>query len=416
MLGNATELNLPVNHTPFKPLWSVGLMTGTVLDGNIDVALLKTDGEQIESFGRYTLVPYSNNTVELLRAAVDQASRWQFDDNEPDIFAEASRQLTIEQSDAVKHLVEEADLSLDDISVVGFHGQTVLHRPPQASSIGQTRQLSDGALMSRRLNVSVVDDFRSADMRMGGQGAPLSATYHKALLSRLVGSGDPGNFGTPGSPGMTGTFDSMVVLNLGGVANLTWWDGQERLIAFDTGPANAPINDFVREVAGLDYDKDGALAAAGVVDEERLTKLLTHPYFDEPFPKSLDRFGFSWQMAEGLSLQDGAALLTAFCAAAVSKALAQLPHYPKRLIVCGGGRHNTSLMNALEQRTGVQVVTAEHAGWRGDAVEAECFAYLAVRTLRGLANSFPGTTGVMSPVSGGVIHRPMSNKNNGVVS
>ena len=158
-------------------------MTGTVLDGNIDVALLKTDGEQIESFGRYTLAPYTTKTVELLREAVDQANRWQFDGTEPDIFAEASRQLTIEQSNAVKRLVEEADLSLDDIGVVGFHGQTVLHRPPQGGSIGQTRQLGDGALMSQRLNVPVVDDFRSADMQLGGQGAPLSAIYHKALLS-----------------------------------------------------------------------------------------------------------------------------------------------------------------------------------------------------------------------------------------
>ena len=406
-------------------------MTGTVLDGNIDVALLKTDGEQIESFGRYTLAPYSNNTVELLREAVDQASRWQFHGAEPDIFAEASRQLTIEQSDAVKRLVEDADLSLDDIGVVGFHGQTVLHRPPQGGSVGQTRQLGDGALMSQRLNVPVVDDFRSADMQLGGQGAPLSAIYHKALLSRLAVPGNPGNLGltgeigvagatgvtdVAGSPGMTEPSGSMAVLNLGGVANLTWWDGRERLIAFDTGPANAPINDFVREVAGLDYDKDGALAAAGVVDEKRLAELLNHAYFNEPFPKSLDRFGFSWQMAEGLSLQDGAALLTAFCAAAVGKALAQLPHHPKQLIVCGGGRHNASLMKALEQRTGVQVVAAEQAGWRGDAVEAECFAYLAVRTLRGLANSYPGTTGVTYPVSGGVIHRPSLNNNHGVVS
>ena len=400
-------------------------MTGTVLDGNIDVALLKTDGEQIESFGRYTLAPYTTKTVELLREAVDQANRWQFDGTEPDIFAEASRQLTIEQSNAVKRLVEEADLSLDDIGVVGFHGQTVLHRPPQGGSIGQTRQLGDGALMSQRLNVPVVDDFRSADMQLGGQGAPLSAIYHKALLSRLAVPGNRGNPGSPsdhgnpgkfGSPGMTGTSGSMAVLNLGGVANLTWWDGHDRLIAFDTGPANAPINDFVREVAGLDYDKDGALAAAGVVDEKRLAELLNHPYFNEPFPKSLDRFGFSWQMAEGLSLQDGAALLTAFCAVAVSKALAQLPHSPKQLIVCGGGRHNASLMKALEQRTGVQVSTAEHAGWRGDAVEAECFAYLAVRTLQGLPNSFPGTTGATSPVCGGVIHRTTSNNNQGLIS
>lgn len=378
-------------------------MTGTVLDGNIDVALLKTDGEHIESFGQYTLAPYSISTVELLRDAVEQASRWQFDGAEPAIFAEASRRLTLEQSNAVIRLVADAGLTLDDIGVVGFHGQTVLHRPPQDSVVGQTRQLGDGALMSQQLNVPVVNDFRSADMRLGGQGAPLSAIYHKALLSRLALSG-PSDIS-----GNTAT----AVLNLGGVANLTWWDGGNQLIAFDTGPANAPINDFVRQRTGADYDLDGQLAAAGVVDEGRLTELLTHEYFQAPFPKSLDRFDFSWQMADGLSSQDGAALLTAVSAAAVNRALELLPRRPVRLIVCGGGRHNASLMKALAQRTGVTIVAAEHAGWRGDAVEAECFAYLAVRSLRGLANSFPGTTGAASAVSGGVIHRPDSNGERG---
>jgi len=196
------------------------------------------------------------------------------------------------------------------------------------------------------------------------------------------------------------------VLNLGGVANLTWWDGDATLLAFDTGPANAPINDFVRSTVGQAFDKDGALAAAGVVDEKRLAELLEHPYFTARYPKSLDRYDFSSAMANGLSVQDGAALLTAFSAAAVDKALKLLPERPTRLIVCGGGRHNPTLMNEIVNRTGATVVSAEAEGWRGDAVEAECFAYLAVRSMRGLPLSFPSTTGASSPVCGGVINMP----------
>lgn len=367
-------------------------MTGTVLDGNIDVALLKNDGLTIDQFGAYTLAPYRQQTVEMLRACVDAARDWQFSTEEPVIFEQTERQLTIEQSAAVKQLVADAGMAMHNIGVVGFHGQTILHRPPlhtqQNSLRGQTRQLGDGQLMSDILGVPVVNDFRGADMQAGGQGAPLSAIYHQALLHDYSTRGDT------------------AVLNLGGVANLTWWDGKDRLIAFDTGPANAPINDFVRHHGLGVVDHDGALAARGTVDEPYLQQLLEHPYLSKAFPKSLDRFSFSWRMAEQYSAEDGAALLTAFSAAAVAKGLELLPQHPRRLIVCGGGRHNPSLMKALQQRTNTAVYSAESAGWRGDAVEAECFAYLAVRSARELPISFPDTTGVTEPVCGGQLHNP----------
>jgi anhydro-N-acetylmuramic acid kinase len=233
------------------------------------------------------------------------------------------------------------------------------------------------------LGCPVVYDFRSADVRAGGQGAPLAAAYHQALLRGLGARGDT------------------AVLNLGGVANITWWDGGDRLIAFDTGPANAPINDFVKAHGAGDMDRDGALAARGRVDEARLAALLKHPYLSAPYPKSLDRFDFSASMADGLSLEDGAATLTAFTASAVGKGLDLLPRRPGRLIVCGGGRHNPALMAMLGPRAGVEAVPAEAVGWRGDAIEAECFAFLAVRVLRGLPISFPTTTGVPEPMTGG---------------
>lgn len=384
--GNTTTI--ASNTMDTTPRWSIGLMTGTVLDGNIDVALIKTDGERIEEFGQYVLAPYKPGTVEMLHRTLQEALHWQFEGPEPALFAEAEQALTEEQTAAVATLVSDAGLSPKDIGAIGFHGQTVLHRPPVNGVQGQTRQLGDGALMARLLGITVVNDFRSADMQAGGQGAPLSAVYHRALLGALECNGNS------------------AVLNLGGVSNLTWWDGQDQLVAFDTGPANAPINDFIRQHGLGNMDRDGACARAGVVDETALANALTHPYLSAPYPKSLDRFDFTAQLADGMSVANGAALLTAFSAAAVGKALDLLPQRPQRLIVCGGGRRNPSLMAALSARTGARVELAEQVGWRGDAIEAECFGFLAMRVLRELPCSFPGTTGAAGPVRGGVIHTP----------
>lgn len=367
-----------------KPIWTVGLMTGTVLDGNIDVAILKTDGETISEFGAYTLAPYDQDIRSLLVDTLAVARAWNFEGPEPTIFAETEEKLTRAQAHAVRELVTSSGLSMSDIGVVGFHGQTVLHRAPQPGRIGDTRQLGDGKLMAEMLGTKVAYDFRTADVCAGGQGAPLSASYHAALLKRLGASGDA------------------AVLNLGGVANVTWTDG-EQLIAFDTGPANAPINDFVRERGHGEMDYDGRLARTGKVDEAKLSKLLIHPYLGEVYPKSLDRFDFLASMADGYGLEDGAALLTAFTASAVGKGLDLLPHRPIRLIVCGGGRRNPAIMDALEERAKVEAVPAETVGWRGDAIEAECFAFLAVRSLRALPISFPTTTGVREPMAGGKI-------------
>lgn len=370
-----------------QTIWAVGLMTGTVLDGNIDVALIRTDGETIEDFGTYCLSPYPQSIRDMLEEAQSQARAWAFNGPEPAIFAQAEKALTIAQAAAARELVESFGVSAAEIGVVGFHGQTVLHRAPQSEKPGQTRQLGDGDLMHSILGVPVVFDFRSADMAAGGQGAPLAAIYHAALL-RSAGIGP-----------------EAAILNLGGVGNLTWWDGKDQLVGFDTGPANAPINDFVKSRGLGEMDRDGKLAAAGTVDAARLAGLLQHPYLTSPYPKSLDRFDFGAEMAEGLSPENGAATLTAFTASAVGKALDLLPDRPEKIIVCGGGRRNPTLMAMLADRAAVAVVPAEDMGWRSDAIEAECFAFLAVRTLRGLPISFPSTTGVPVPMSGGKISR-----------
>ncbi len=366
-----------------QPIWAVGLMTGTVLDGNIDVALIETDGETVDDYGTYTLAPYPQSTRTLLERTVEAAREWNFSGPEPAIFREAEEVLTRAQSAAVKDLIEGYGLTMSDIGVIGFHGQTVLHRAPSDGRIGETRQLGDGGLMHSILGTPVAFDFRSADMRAGGQGAPLAGAYHAALLRKIGAQGET------------------AVLNLGGVANITWWDGGDQVIAFDTGPANAPLNDYVKARGLGEMDNEGKLSGAGAVDEQRLSKLLEHPYLAAPYPKSLDRFDFGASMADGLDTEDGAALLAAFTASSVGKALDLLPRRPKRVIVSGGGRHNPTILAMLEPRAGVEVIPAEDVGWSGDAIEAQCFAFLAVRVLRDLPISFPSTTGVPEPLRGG---------------
>ena len=369
--------------TGFASVWAAGLMTGTVLDGNVDIALIRTDGEAVQEFGPWTLAPYPADIRPLLQRALDAARAWAFEGPEPPVFAEAEAALTRAQATAVQSFLAGAGITP---AVVGFHGQTVLHRAPAPGRSGATRQLGNGALMASLLDIPVVHDFRSADVRAGGQGAPLSACYHAALLRDAP----------PGT----------AVLNLGGVGNVTWMGRGGLLTAFDTGPANAPVNDWVERHTGAGMDRDGALARAGRVDEGRLSRLLRHPWLDLPPPKSLDRFSFTAAMADGLSLEDGAATLTAFSAAAVGRGLDLLPERPARLAVCGGGRRNRAMMGALHTRAGVDALPAEDLGWRGDAIEAECFAFLAVRALRGLPISFPGTTGVPAPMTGGIVNTP----------
>ncbi|HXS26807.1 MAG TPA: anhydro-N-acetylmuramic acid kinase [Steroidobacteraceae bacterium] len=371
-----------------NPSWAIGLMTGTVLDGMIDIAAVRTDGDEIEELGPWRLAPYPAGLKALLSAALAAALEWQFEGEEPAIFRAAEAALTAAQAEAVGQFLGDCGLPAREIAIVGFHGQTVLHRAPAADRRGNTRQLGDGGEMARKLGIRVAYDFRTADMRAGGQGAPLAAIYHAALLRKAGGLRDS------------------AVLNLGGVANITWWGGGDALVAFDTGPASAPLNDWMVACGLGEMDRDGRLAARGRVDETRLALWLEHPFFSASPPKSLDRNSFSASLANGLSPEDGAATLTALIAAAVAKALEQLPRRPAQIVVCGGGRKNPAILDALRARARVAPEPAEAVGWRGDAIEAECFAYLGMRTLRGLPITFPLTTGVKAPLKGGRIAAP----------
>jgi anhydro-N-acetylmuramic acid kinase len=377
---------------------AIGLMSGTSLDG-IDGALIETDGEAFVRPIAFRGEPYSDAARAELAEATRMALTFDKPRASPPVVA-AGELITRAHVFAVHKLLADAGVAAAEVDVIGFHGQTIAHRPDRR----WTWQIGDGAAVARATGITTVSDFRSADVAAGGQGAPLLPVYHAALAAGLEGP--------------------VAVLNLGGVGNITFIPGgtdmhdsremsperaqvsdREGLVAFDTGPANGLIDSWVEAETGARYDAGGALAASGRVDETVLTAMLDHPFFDAPPPKSLDRNDFTIQPARGLSAADGAATLTAFTAATVAEALRHLPARPVRLLVAGGGRHNPTMLAMIAERTGLVVEPTDVLGWNGDALEAEGFAYMAVRTLKGLAISFPGTTGVPVAMVGGVVDR-----------
>jgi anhydro-N-acetylmuramic acid kinase len=360
-----------------EPIWALGTMSGTSLDG-VDAALLRTDGHDILAFGDTAYRPYSDDERRTLRAALGQ---WPGDT----------------AVKAAAEVVENAHAELlsrfNGASVIGFHGQTLAHDPRGRG----THQAGSGAVLSAALDLPVVWDFRSNDVALGGQGAPLAPFYHHAC-ARHIKADDPVAF-----------------LNLGGVGNLTWVDPRlpepdhpNACLAFDTGPANAPVNDLMMDRLGLPHDADGALAAKGQPDAAVLTRFMDHPYFYKSPPKSLDRDDFASlsRAVANLSDADAAATLTAAAAAAVRRGIGYFPAPVSQILVTGGGRLNPTLMRMIANAMPCPVRPVESARLNGDMLEAQAFAYLAVRVMRGLPTSAPSTTGVSAAVAGGQISRP----------
>lgn len=361
---------------------AIGLMSGTSMDG-VDVALIETDGEAVVRPGPSGFRPYASAEREAIRAALDAATRLTDRDDRPPALATAERVVTTAHVEAVRAFLADNAIDPAGISVVGFHGQTVFHAPERRLTV----QIGDGAALSEALGVEVVFDLRADDVAAGGQGAPLVPTYHRALAAAA-------RLPRP-----------VAILNVGGVANLTLIGADDGLNAFDTGPGNALIDDLMGTRTGARMDEGGRSAAAGTVDEAALAVLLDNPYFARPVPKSLDRNAFSAAPVAHLSTADAAATLVAFTAETVARGLA-LAGGAGRIVVCGGGARNPVLMAALAARTGVPVDSADALGWSADAIEAQAFAYLAVRSLRGLPITFPGTTGVVRPLTGGRRREP----------
>lgn len=360
---------------------AVGLMSGTSLDG-VDIALIETDGDRrVRRLGATSVAYPDAFRVRLRQALLDAASIVARADR-PGSLAAIERELTERHVDVVRRFLGDRMLQPSAVDVIGFHGQTVLHRPQQ----GVTVQLGDGPLLATATGVDVVWDLRAADVAGGGEGAPLAPAYHRALAVNV-----------PVRP--------VAFLNIGGVANITWVGRDDALIAFDTGPGNALIDDWMLRHTGTARDLDGASAAGGRVDANVLHTCMMHPYFGRPVPKSLDRNAFPIELADGLTLADGAATLTAFTAEAIARCREHLPEQPGLWIVCGGGRRNRTLMGMIAERVENAVVPAEAVDLDGDTLEAEAWAFLAVRSLDGAALSYPSTTGVKAPATGGTLAR-----------
>jgi anhydro-N-acetylmuramic acid kinase len=364
-------------------LRAIGLMSGTSLDG-IDVALVETDGHRLVGCGPTGYRPYREAERQILRQALAEAVQLTDRAARPGVLAEAEDLVTRLHAEAVAALLSANNLDPPTVDVVGFHGQTVLHRPKQ----GLTVQIGDGAALAELLGLPVVFDFRAADVAAGGQGAPLVPVYHRALVSGLDRP------------------RPVAVLNIGGVANVTWCDGDGDPIACDTGPGNALIDDFMRARTGAAFDCNGDQAAGGRVDAAFIGRVLAHPFFALPPPKSLDRNAFAYVNMDlpAFSVPDGAATLAALTAQAVACIVPHLPRSPRSWIVAGGGARNRTLTRMLaECLSPATVETADAVGWSADALEAQAFAYLAARTLHGLPATFPTTTGVAQPLVGGIV-------------
>lgn len=357
--------------------WAIGLMSGTSLDG-VDAALIRTDGEEVFEFGPYITLPFDDALFGRLHEAVHGRGDMML----------VERDLTTFHAEAVKRLLKETGMSPKEISIVGFHGQTVMHRPKE----GITWQIGNGAQLAAQTRIDVICDFRRRDVAAGGQGAPLVPLYHAALVKSMT---------LP-----------IAILNIGGIANVTWVGRSEAnsditgfdILAFDTGPGNAMLNDWVLKHANIPYDKDGKLASAGRVYENVVDEFMKHAYFKQIPPKSLDRNDFNITELTNLGAEDGAATLTRFTAEAVAAGIPFFPAAPKQWFITGGGRHNPALMKELSALLpGVQPV--ERLGWQGDALEAQAFAFLAVRSLLNLPISLPTTTGASHAVTGGALYR-----------
>ncbi|MBV9955107.1 MAG: anhydro-N-acetylmuramic acid kinase [Pseudolabrys sp.] len=360
-------------------------MSGTSFDG-VDVALVETDGERIEALGPTGYRPYSDEERALLRQALAEGAALNDRISRPGVLAKADAFVTRIHAETVEKFMADEQIARDDVGIVGFHGQTVIHKPDAKLTV----QIGDGAALARRLRLPVAYDFRQNDITAGGQGAPIVPVFHQAMARDLARP------------------HPIAVLNIGGVANVTFVDGGEP-VACDTGPGNALIDDFMRARTGAPYDDHGDVAATGKPNLPFIARVLEHKFFELKPPKSLDRnaFAFGNIGLPEFSVPDGAATLSLLTVEAVGRVLAHLPEKPRAWVVAGGGARNRTLMRMLgEKLAPATVETADDAGWSADALEAQAFAFLAVRTLRGLPLTFPTTSGAPKPLPGGLVVNP----------
>lgn len=365
---------------------AIGLMSGTSMDG-IDLALVRTDGEGVVERGPAMGVSYDPAFRKALAQSLETAKAIGRREERPGDLAKVERELTLRHAAAVREFLSKFDIAHEDVDFIGFHGQTVLHRPLQRLTV----QIGDGQLLSQEAGIPVVYDMRANDMVHGGQGAPLVPVYHAALAAGIEGyAGRP-----------------IMFINIGGISNLTFIGSTGAIVAFDSGPGNTLIDQWVEAQAGIPYDAGGAIASEGGILAPLAARYLDHPFFTSDKRMSLDRNDFGPPAAGEANLHDGARTLAHVTASAIVKSMRHLPEAPELVIVCGGGRLNRVIMSDLAALLpAARLEPAETFGFNGDSMEAEAWAYLAVRSSLGLPLTFPGTTGVAKPVTGGVIAEP----------
>ncbi|MEX3009160.1 anhydro-N-acetylmuramic acid kinase [Hoeflea sp. TYP-13] len=369
---------------------AIGLMSGTSMDG-IDVALIKSDGDSVVERGPFLTIPYRPEFRRRLAAVLETASGITSRNERPGDLGDVERELTQLHADAVLAFTERCGIDPDTVDLIGFHGQTVLHRPEKKLTV----QIGDGQALAANLNIPVVYDMRAADMEAGGEGAPLAPAYHGALAGKVAREG------------------ATAFVNIGGISNITCVTQDGELHAFDTGPGNTLIDQWVETKAGIPFDQGGAIASEGGILRSMVDEYLRADFFSNKDRRSLDRNDFRPPEPDSATLEDGARSLARLTAEAIVKSSETLPQSPDTWIVCGGGRNNRVIMEDLAEIVGAKggtVIAAEEAGLNGDAMEAEAWAYLAIRSRRGLPLSWPGTTGCRQPTTGGVLAQPSSAK------
>ena len=351
---------------------AIGLMSGTSCDG-IDVAHLESDGVSIASTGGSMFQPFTISFKERLT---------NFKNNKP-ILSKLEMDLTLLHVEAIRSFLNKEQIDAKTIDVVGFHGHTLEHKPEQLTTL----QIGDGHLLADKITIPVINDFRTNDIKKGGQGAPLVPVFHVALAQQVK--------------------KPVAILNIGGVANVTWiGSGKNEVIGFDTGPGNGMLDHWIRKHGMGDFDNGGIIASKGIPDLGVINKYMQHKYFATKPPKSLDRDQFSMDYVDELALEDGASTLTAFTVEAVRASETYFPENVDQWIVCGGGRHNEYMMESLEKALKKPVIKSDQLGWDGDMIEAQAFGFLAIRSLLSMPISYPSTTGVKTPETGGVLHQP----------
>ncbi len=365
--------------------FAIGLMSGTSMDG-VDCALIKSDGHTTKAKYKAIHISYSAALRQEIVQAMEEVAALGHPTQQNEHINKLERTLTDIHAVAVNQILTANNLTYHDIDVVGFHGQTLLHKPEE----GWTWQIGDGQYLAQKIQIAVVNDFRRQDVENGGQGAPLVPIYHQALIKALGGTKYP-----------------VAIINIGGVSNITWIgsENEGRMLAFDTGPGNAFLDDWVKQHTGEPMDRNGLLAAKGIIDHSLLKQWLNNSYFFKSPPKSLDRHSFNTIGIEKLSLEDGAATLLEFTVKSIEIALSHCPENPNHIYICGGGRHNKTLMQNLGVMN-IPLDSVEVLNWNGDTLEAEAFAYLACRHLLELPITYPGTTGINQPSPGGKLFNP----------